>query len=382
MTRTVERVPLMAMTPGTGRVLTVFRYGRPGARPKAYFQAAIHANEFPGTMALHHLIPMLDKADKAGGIKGEIVIVPTANPIGLSQVLFAGHLGRYDFVGRDNFNRNYHDLAAPVAERVKKKLGKDAARNTKLIREAGLDVLNGMKAANEIQDQRLQLMRRSIDADMVLDLHCDAQASLHHFISKRDWPAISDLSAQIGAAAVLYNAPFPMTMTFSACNGSWWSKLADQFKGLPIPQACQSSTIEYRGQHHVTHALGEADALNLYKFLQRRGVVAGDPGRLPKPLCTATPMDGMDVGYSPAAGIVVYARPEGSMVKKGETICEVIDPIAADPLKARKAVKSQAAGRLFSRRQDGRLVYPGLVLFRIAGPKALRHRKSWSGLDD
>lgn len=382
MPRIVERVPLMSMTPGTSRVLTVFRYGRAGARPKAYLQAAIHANEFPGTMALHHLVPMLDRAQKAGRIKGEIVIVPTANPIGLSQVLTQTHLGRYDFVGRDNFNRNYHDLAEPVAERVGGKLTNDARRNVNMIRAAGLAVLNEMTPANEIQDQRLQLMRRSIDADIVIDLHCDAQAALHHFISRRDWPAIGDLSAQIGAVAVMYNAPYPFTMTFSGCNGSWWSKLKDMFPDKPIPQACESSTIEFRGQHDVDHALGEADALNLYKFLQRRGIVAGNPGPLPRARCTATPMDGMDVGYAPSAGVLTYLKPEGSKVRKGETICEVIDPIGADPMNARTQVKSRTDGVLFSRRPNGRLAWPGMVIFRIAGPKPLPHRTGKSGLDD
>ena len=382
MARTVERVALMSMTPGTARALTVIHYGRPGARPKAYLQASIHSGEFPGAMALHHLIPMLDKAQKAGRIKGSITVVPHANPIGLSQVIFAAHLGRYDFFGRDNFNRNYHDLSELVAARVGARLGGNAARNVKLIRAAGLAVLNEMAPANEIQDLRLQLMRRSIDADIVTDLHCDAQAALHHFISQRDWPAIGDLSAQIGARAVMYNAPYPFTMTFSGCNGSWWSKLADRFPDHPIPQACQSSTIEYRGQHDVNDRLGRADAVNLYKYLQRRKVIAGSPGPLPRPLCGATPMDGMDVGYAPAAGMLTYHKAEGSRVRKGEIICEVIDPTSADPLNARTAIRAGTDGVLFSRRPDGRPAWPGMVCFRIAGPKPLKHRMGRSGLDD
>ena len=382
MARTVERVALMSMTPGTGRTLTVFRYGKPGARPKAYLQAAIHANEFPGTMALHHLVPMLDKADKAGRISGEIVIVPAANPIGLSQVAFARQLGRFDLNGRDNFNRNYPDVSAEAAERVKGRLSHDPARNVKLIREAGLAALRAMRPATELQDQRLQLLRRSIDADMVLDLHCDAQAALHHFVSRRDWPAIADLSAQIGAEAVLYNDPYPTVMTFMGANGAWWARLAERFPNMPIPQGCQASTIELRSEHDVNHALGERDAANLYSFLQRRGVIAGDPGRLPKPKCAATPISGMDVGYAPVAGILTYLKPEGARVRKGEAICEVIDPVAADPLKARTPVTSRTGGVLFSRRPDGRLAWPGMVCFRVAGAKPLKHRKGASGLDD
>ena len=116
------------MTPGTGRRIAYHRFGKAGARPKAYLQAAIHANELPGAMALHHLMPMLVAADKAGRIKGEIIVVPTINPIGQSQLVGNIHLGRYDFLGRENFNRNWLDLADPVAERVGAKLGGECTR--------------------------------------------------------------------------------------------------------------------------------------------------------------------------------------------------------------------------------------------------------------
>ena len=45
-------------------------------------------------------------------------------------------------------------------------------------------------------------------------------------------------------------------------------------------------------------------------------------------------------------------------------------------------VKARTDGILFSRRTDGRLAWPGMVLFRIAGAKRLAHRKGLSGLDD
>ena len=94
---------LPPMSPGSARSLVVHRFGRAGARPKAYLQAAIHANELPGAMALHHLLPMLVDAERRGRLRGEIVVVPVVNPIGLSQLVSNNHLGRYDFVGRENF---------------------------------------------------------------------------------------------------------------------------------------------------------------------------------------------------------------------------------------------------------------------------------------
>ncbi|NCV32617.1 MAG: succinylglutamate desuccinylase, partial [Betaproteobacteria bacterium] len=86
---------LPVMTPGTVRSLQWLRFGRKLARPKLYMQAAIHANEMPGTMALHHLMPQLVDADAKGLIEGEIIIVPTVNPIGQAQLVGNQHLGRY-----------------------------------------------------------------------------------------------------------------------------------------------------------------------------------------------------------------------------------------------------------------------------------------------
>ena len=117
------RIPLPPMTPGTGRSIAVHRFGRAGARPKAYLQAAIHANELPGAMALHHLMPMLVAADRQRRIKGEIVVVPDGQSDRAFAAVGNNHLGRYDFLGRENFNRNWHDLSGAVAERVGGTLG-------------------------------------------------------------------------------------------------------------------------------------------------------------------------------------------------------------------------------------------------------------------
>ena len=383
MSHKKSTIQLPTMTPGTSRAIVVHHFGKRGARPKVYLQAAIHANELPGTMALHHLMPLLVAADKAGRIRGEIVLVPTINPIGLSQLAGSNHLGRYDFLGRENFNRNWLDLSGPVAERVGTRLGRKAADNVVLIRKAALAALAAMRPTNEIQTLRVEAMKLSVDADIVLDLHCDMQAVLHLFISRQDWPGPARaLAADIGAAATLYNEPYPETLTFSGVNGALWPRLAQRFPAAHIPQACLSATIEYRSQHDVSHALGAPDARNLYRFLVRSGIIAGRAGALPRLKAGATPIGGMDVGYCPKPGMLVYHVPAGARVRKGQSICEVIDPADARGPKARTQILSRTDGILFSRKPDGRLAWPGAVLYRIAGPKLLAHRKGMSGVDD
>ena len=383
MPRSTGKIPLPTMTPGTQRSVVYYRYGKAGARPKAYLQAAIHANELPGAMALHYLMPMLERAQRDGRIRGEVLVVPTVNPIGLSQLVGNNHLGRYDLLGRENYNRNWPEVSEEVAARVGRRLGSDPERNVALVRRAALAALSALAPVNELQTLRREVLKRSIDADLVLDLHCDQEAVLHLYTSRADVPGpAEELAADIGSEATLYNDPYPDVATFSGVNSSLWTRLAERFPDAAIPQACLAATIEYRGQHDVSHALGESDASNLYRFLVRRGVVAGRAGPLPKPRAQPTPIAGMDVGYCPRAGMVVYSLPRGAKVKKGALVCEIVDPLDYRGPKARTPVLARSDGVLFSRRPDGRLMWPGAVLFRIAGPRPLPHRKGMSGLDD
>src|ERR1700709_1646860 len=83
--KSVEIKRLRPNSPGTHRHVKILRYGQPGATPKAYLQASLHADELPGMIAAHHLAQLLDGAEAAGPILGEIVAVPVANPTGTAQ---------------------------------------------------------------------------------------------------------------------------------------------------------------------------------------------------------------------------------------------------------------------------------------------------------
>ena len=143
-----------------------------------------------------------------------------------------------------------------------------------------------------------------------------------------------------------------------------------------------SVTVEMRSQHDVSDALGSADAKNLYRWMVRQGVIGGVAAPLQKIKAPASPMSGMDVGYSRGTGFLVYHVKPGDKVKKGQAICDVIDPANPQGPKARTTYKSQTDGVLFSRRFDGYLSWPGQVMYRISGPLPLAHRIGMTGLDD
>ena len=122
-------IDLPAPAPGVQRTLTVHRYGQSGARPRVYVQAALHADEIPGLLVAQHLLLGLEQAHCEGRIIGEIVVVPVANPIGLSQHLNGRLLGRFDFESTGNFNRGFPDLTGPALDQVRGELSPDLATN-------------------------------------------------------------------------------------------------------------------------------------------------------------------------------------------------------------------------------------------------------------
>jgi predicted deacylase len=95
---------------------------------------------------------------------------------------------------------------------------------------------------------------------------------------------------------------------------------------------------------------------------------------MPTLLCEGTPLDGADYMRAPKAGILAYHVKLGDMVRKGDLIAEIIDPLAEDQSKARTEMRSIADGLIVSRCSK-KLVAPGEGITMIAGKESLTHRK-------
>jgi len=368
-----ERIVLPCMSPGTERSIEVLRFGVQGARPKVYLQASLHADEIPAMLVLNHLAERLRQAAAAGAILGEVVAVPAANPIGLAQVVQGRSMGRFALAGAGNFNRNFPDLVEAIGDDFGVRLGSDAAQNVAIVRAALGEAVDAITPVDEVVFLRHALLRLAHDADIALDLHCDSDGAMHLFLGTPLWPDAADLSAQIGSRATLLATVSGGHAFDEAVGGPWWA-LAERHPEFPIPPACLAATVEFRGRSDVSEALAASDADNLFRFLQRRGIVEGDPGPLPAALCDATPLEGVDMIRSPVAGIVAYEKQPGEAVAAGETVAVVVDPLAKDFASARTELKSRCDGILYGRSED-RLTRPGKLVCRIAGREPFPDRK-------
>lgn len=374
MARQTERIPLEQPGPGTRHELTIHRYGTRGARPKAYFQASLHADETPAMMAAHHLLKLLEEADAKGLIRGEIVVVPYANPIGLAQWVNDTQLGRYELRGGGNFNRGYPDLTEPLAALLEGTLGDDAGTNVAAVRAAIPQVLAQIRPRKELDALRLALAREALTADLALDLHCDDDSLMHLFLIPQHWPEAAPLAAELGCHAVMLCEDSGGGSFDEFCS-TLWVRLARRFPQHPIPAACLAGTVEFRGQADVSDELGAVDGGALYRFLARRGFVDETPGEAPKALCEATDLAATQSLKAPGYGILAYKVALGERVTKGQTIAELIDP-AAPPNAPRRRLLAETDGILLSRRSH-KFVSAGQGCGKIVGKEPLPGRSGY-----
>src|SRR5215217_3342472 len=121
-------------SPGQETTLFWYTAGPEAAPTKVHLQAALHADEQPGTMAIHHLLPKLRDADAAGKLRARFVLFPSVNPLGLSTRVLRRHIGRYDLETGVNYNRRWPDLHAIIAADLPARLGTDSKANVAAIR--------------------------------------------------------------------------------------------------------------------------------------------------------------------------------------------------------------------------------------------------------
>ena len=347
-------------------------FGVSGEHPKVYIQASLHAEELPGMLVAYHLRASLEALEQQGQLRGEVVLVPVANPIGLAQRLDHKAMGRFELSSSENFNRNYPDLAAAVCDAVQGQLGIDPQGNVVAVRAAVAEHLAQWKPTTALHSLRKTLVALAFDADIVLDLHCDCEAVLHLYTETPCWPQLEPLARLLGARAVLL-AQNAGGVSFDECfSGLWW-KLAQRLRAdpsrnaYPLLQACVSATVELRGEAQLEHALARADADAILGFLRHAGALAGEPPPLPAPCCEATPLAGAQTVKAPVAGMLVFAAQPGDQLHIGDPVVEIIDPIANTVL----IVRSEVDGVLYARTDD-RYSLPGDELANIAGSVPFR----------
>ncbi len=334
--------------------IPVFRFkGSDAAAPSVYIQAALHANELPGVALLHFLLERLHRAEADGAIRGDITIVPQANPMGLAQSHFGEMEGRFDLGTRTNFNRDFPLVA----------LGE---------RETLLEDIDRRSAVDRL---KRSLLHTALGADLVLDLHCDDESLQYAYIDAAFWPEAADLAAELDMAAVFLSDG--ESSAFEEAVGHAFKRQGGE-KLATVPGRL-SVTVELRGKRDVYPDMAKADAAGLWRFLAGRGVVA-DPAHAARTYAgPAVPLDNIEMVRAPEPGTVLFHRDIGETVKAGDLLATLITrPGATD---GTLAVTAGHDG-LIATRTSARYARRGDDLMKIACHEATRRNRKPGTLED
>ena len=367
----IQHHPLTPCAPGTTRTLVSLHFGAAGSARKAYLQAALHADEPPGLLVGWHLRRLLSEAESAGRVRGEIVLVPMANPIGHGQRLLGRGIGRFELPSGENFNRHYADVAAAAYARLRPQIESGEFPDVAAVRSALRAACLELPAPSELESLRKTLLTLAIDADLMLDLHCDNEAVMHLYTTPTLWPQLEPLARLIGAEVALLAGesggdPFDETCSLA------WSRLnalhvAAGGHAEAWPEACVAATLELRGEADVSHEHAAADARALFDFLIHQGYIEGEAPALPPLKRAGRPLAGSIPVYAPHGGVLVHRASLGTEIEKGAPIADVIDPLEGSCT----TLTSPVDGLLYAR-EHGRVVHAGTRVAKVSGLEALR----------
>ncbi|MFY0665979.1 MAG: succinylglutamate desuccinylase/aspartoacylase family protein [Natronospirillum sp.] len=362
----IRRVPLPAPAPGHERFLTVHEFGT--GEHFAYIQAGLHADEWPGLLVVQHLLEKLAVLEAAGNIRQAIRVVPYANPVGMNQRIFGTVPGRFDMVTGQNFNRGMAVSAKALVERVTPNLTDDVAYNDRVVRTELRALVAEKTAEYEIQTLHKALLNESIDATVMLDLHCDLGAIPYLFYGKHQVEQGQALATCLG---------FPLsveedvrgTVAFDGTHTQPWVVLEDAV-GARFDRPCFAATLELRGSHDVNDALAQRDAEGILAFLEHQGFVADSGAR-------AQPMEGeaerfdveqVQLVASPENGILVHLKHLGTRLAQGEHFADIVLVDRDQP--ERVAVRAPVSGLLFNLSHTY-LAHVGATIAMIAADEAV-----------
>lgn len=379
MTFQLHSLPLPGDTPGHSTTLYWYSVGPETARSKVHLQAALHADEQPGTMVLHHLLPMLRDANAAGKLHARFVVFPSVNPLGLSTRVLRRHIGRYDLETGINFNRRWPDLYPQIAKVIAGKLTSDPQANIAAIRRAVGAWLDSQQPATAAQKLRVAILKSAHDADIVLDLHCDDESLIHIFTSPELMPGLQDLADRMGSAATL-TAEDSGGGSFDEVLPSLYRKAQLANPDVPIPMGVETATLEYRGQADTHDGTGIKDAKGLFDFLAGRGLIESDT--LPaQPMPAATPFEATEVLRADRSGLLAYHVDLGDRVKAGDVVADIIAMDGPEAFLARTPLRAGTDGFILSR-ASAKFVATGASVAKIVGSEILPGRQGSYLLED
>ncbi len=359
-------------SPGRSTELNYFRIGPVDAVKKVYLQAAMHADEQPGILILHHLLQLLRAADAAGELNARFVVFPMVNPLGMGDIEFGQHQGRYNRATGVNHNRDWPALYDEVGAKLGEKLGPDATQNIETVRAALSEWVKSLPTVTALDQWRQCVIGEACNADYVFDVHCDDDSLVHIFTIPQLADNIQQLANWIGADATLL-AEDSGGGSFDEVWPAIWLRLARDHADKPIPLPVVSCTLEYRGACDTFDELNRQDAQNLYGYFQAQGLIGGTAISRQGEAAAPTDLRATEYLRAPQAGLLAYCVELGDRVEKGDRIADLIELDGEGAFVSRIPLLAGTSGQVISRKLN-KYVWANANISKIVGSEILESR--------
>ncbi|MCG9731928.1 M14 family metallopeptidase [Shewanella sp. Isolate13] len=288
--------------------------------PSVFIQANVHGAEVQGNAVIFQLMKQLEAMD----VKGEVTLLPLANPLGINQKSGEFTLGRFDPITGVNWNREYLDHKVDIASWYQAHSHLDdraliqAYRS--LLIESCQSHLNSEWGVTTGKRLAVTLQSMAHAADIVIDLHTGPKSCKHMYCPEYD-----------AASASYFSIPFTLVIPNDfggamdeAAFCPWW-QLAEyaQSQGRALDVPVSAFTLELASQERIDMDDALNDAQGILAYLSHRGVIDDklEPARMPRFGCY---LKDYKKFHAPTAGMVEYKAELGKPLAAGETLANIL----------------------------------------------------------
>ena len=323
----ITRKTIPTRTNVDGSILELQSYHVAGTHaqtaPSVYIQTSVHGAETQGYAVILLLLEALMKTPP----KGNVTLVPYANPYGMNLKIGEVTFGRFDPNTGDNWNRFYASLTAlegpapvDVHAFVARHGGKDFATLVPLFKQTLQAAIQEQLTQNHTYARKLnlQLQEMACQADIVLDLHCDT-ASLPHLYTP--WYALeSALNLNFGH---YIEVPEKFGGALDEASFMPWWHLTQAYSqlhpDLPIARPpFEAFTLELGGYESIDLALARTQVAKILSYLTGQGVVEATVQ--PREAAISCASDDLVMISAPTGGMLLETAPLGKLASAGQTL--------------------------------------------------------------
>ncbi len=303
----VEKKVIQTLPSGDSLNIKVYRFYGKGTKT-IYIQSNIHGPELTGIMVIKKLIKYFKSEE--GNFK-ELILVPTANPIGLNSQFIGQQTGYVNHLTGKNWNRIYFDASKDIDLKEKTTL---SIYSKKLKSE----LEKKFKSAEEIEDKLgLTLQLLSFDADILIDLHTSWGKAPHYIYCYQDQ---KEKAKQFGIENIFflnekaYEGVFDESVLFP------FVKNKKKIKNFKLPK--QVFTVEFGADCSLDKENINTSFLEVLSYLSSEKLISQSSEKK-KQTFTISLNSGFNYYYAPHGGLLVWNIKPGEVFKKGQILCEI-----------------------------------------------------------